>query len=135
MSEWGTVMDRLLVHARTALGIPAGDPRAERALRPLRSLRSQEWPHAFVHSPSESVALLDHLQEQASVDFQVAFATQDGDQEALATKLDAFSAAIRGDRTLSGSVAWAYVSARGIRENEETELKIGDATVTTVEEV
>lgn len=135
MSEWGAVMDRLLVHARTALGVPASDGRAERTLRPVHSLRSQEWPHAFVHSPSESVTLLDHLQEQPTVEYTVALVTQDDDQEALAAKLDTLASEVRSDRTLGGNVAWAFVSSRGIRENEEIALKIGDAVVTTVEEV
>jgi len=116
VSQQGDVLDRLVVHARTALGLPGGDPRAEREVRTAESLNPSEWPHAFVHSPASNANRLDHGQVEKILTATVTLLTRADTQEQLLAKLDGFEAALDGDRTLAGTVRSSFVSTTALFE-------------------
>ena len=134
MSEWGAVMDRLIVLAQGAVAELAVAGRTERGIRLASKLAPAELPHLFVFDPRESVALLPQLQERVTLTVTMTLVVRDESQEALATKLDAIRDAIRGDPTLAGAVESCHVSERTLREHPEVAEKGGGLLVTCFRE-
>lgn len=134
MSEFGAIIDRLEVHWRTAdATIPPGATGFERDVRLAADLTGGELPHVFAHDPSESSSALPHRQTSRTVSIQFDYWTRDQTQEAVSLVLDAFRDAVEADPTLSGLVDTAFLSTRGVIDQQFAGLpeRAGIAIVTT----
>jgi hypothetical protein len=132
MSDLGTIMDALITEARSGVtSIPALALGAERGVRVGEELSTAELPHLFVHSPEESVDLLDFQQEQRTCTFTLDLWADDT-QEALLLKLDAIRDKIALNRSLSSAVDYATVTGRQVFEFAGKDRKVGRLVVSTV---
>lgn len=130
MSDMGAIMDAIVTAAETAVaGLVS-----ERGVRLSANLNPEDFPHLFVHSPSETIELFPHQQERVTTQIELILVTRGETQEATVLKVDAIRNQIRTDKTLGGIVRWAYVSSRGIREHPKVNEKAGDMAVVTVAE-
>ena len=115
MSEFGSIIDRLEIHWRTAdRTIPAAENGFERDVRLAADLTTGELPHVFAHDPNESSTRLPFQQSERTLTIQFDYWTRNASQEDLALVLDAFRDAVEADPTLAGTVEDAYLSTRAV---------------------
>lgn len=132
MSDLGSIMDVLILECRDAIAtIPAAALGAERGVRVGEELSTAELPHVFVHSPEESVDLLDFQQEQRTCTFVIDLWADDT-QEALLLKLDAIRDHVVSNRSLTSNVDYATVTGRQVFEFAGKDRKVGRLVVSTV---
>lgn len=134
MSEFGSIIDRLEVHWRTAdTTLPVAADGFERDVRLSSDLTAGELPHVFAHDPSEAAERLPFQQAARSVSVQFDYWTRDRTQEQLATVLDAFRDAVEADPTLAGAVEDAFITLRSVLDQQfaGTPERVGIVIVTT----
>lgn len=134
MSEWGAILDRVIVLAQAAVPELATAGRTERGIRVAEKLLPGEFPHLFAYDPRDSVALLPQLQERVTTTVILLLVTRDETQEATAQKADAIRDAIRGDPTLAGAVESCHVSERTLREHPDVAYRGAGFLVTAFRE-
>jgi hypothetical protein len=130
VSEWGTIADKLIALSETAVA----DLTAERGIRQKTDLSPDDYPHLFVYDPEEATAPLPFQQVSVVTTFHLLLLTDGETQEAIALKGDSIRDEIRGDRTLTGSVLFSYVTSRSLAENPADRIKAIDLFVTTTVE-
>lgn len=131
----GAIMDALIVEARDGVPtIPSSTRGAERGVRIGEELATSELPHLFVHSPAETIELLDFQQERRTFVCTLDL-WADATQEVVAGYLDAIRDQIAANRTLGGLVDYSTVSARQIFEFAGKDRRVGRLEVTAVEDV
>lgn len=111
MSTIGAIMDQAAVEMRAA--IPAlKAANVERGVRQGTTLGDGEFPHVFLHSPSDTLEILTFRQERRTLIFFADLWTNDGDQDALIVLAEAVKDEIRSTeakRTLGSRVENTYV--------------------------
>ena len=113
MSDFGAIMDQLIVECRDAVTtIPAAGLGAERGIRQGEELSLAEMPHVFVHSPAEAVQLIEFQQEQRHFTCIIDLWVDGYTQEQLAAALDGIRDQVAANRSLSGLVDYATMTGR-----------------------
>ncbi len=129
MSDIGSILDKLLA---IAVAVDA-NYKTTRGVNLIATLNDEDFPHVFAYEPAVAITLESHLQENVAGDFTILIVTKGETQEQVLVRADAFRAAIQADRTLTGDVETAYVSAIAILEDPRSILKGAQISVTTAE--
>lgn len=129
MSDIGSILDKLIDHA---VAIDANYS-TTRGVNLVAILNDEDFPHIFAFEPRVAITLADFLQEIVSGDYTIMIVTKGETQEEVLNRADAFRAAIQGDRTLTGDVDTAFVSAIEIIEDPRAILKAAKISVATEE--
>jgi hypothetical protein len=133
VSDFGSIMDQLVTEARDAVATLTA-ANCERGIRQGEELGVDELPHLFVHSPQESIELLDFQQERRSFVCTLDLWVQGDTQDQLATKLDGIRDQIAANRSLSGAADYATVTLRQVFEFPARERKVGRIEVLAVKD-
>lgn len=119
-------MDQAGVEMRAA--IPAlKESNVERNVRQGTTLGDGEFPHVFLHSPSDAVDVLTWRQERRTLIFFADLWTNDASQEALLLLAEAVKDEIRSTeakRTLGSRVENTFVEIEGPLEHPDKAHKV-----------
>jgi hypothetical protein len=125
LSDPGTILDEIVTLATGAvsgLSVTRGGDLSEH-------LESADFPHLFLHSPEASVEVLDWRQEETTYSFEGELVTDATTEEALLLDVEAIRDAIRGDPTLSGGCAIAWLSGWVAREDPRAHRRFAELTI------
>ncbi len=133
MSVIGAIMDQAGIEMRAAISaLKAAN--VERGVRQGTTLGDGEYPHVFLHSPSDTVEVLTWRQERRTLIFTADLWTNDASQEALLLLAEAVKAEIRSTeakRTLGSRVENTFVDIEGPLEHPDKAHKLARITFQT----